>query len=341
MKRIFYLLTVLLFPCWLNAQDLHFAASYDSAFIQAKEQGKMVLVYAYSPCRMCDDMYAKVLTLPDISNFLNELFILVDMDTDERAGVLFKRKYNITTCPSFLLFDSKGVLQHKIVGVCPGEELLAKIANGLNLKSNYHGTMTRYNKGERTLDLLPDYLVALSDAAESKQMSEISKDFFPHFSQTELASKKGWLLFDMCVNDYRDPVFQSFLNNKSFFEEKLGTETINLKIRNVVVRAFLEYIQKSGNSSDAALLQNTISHAGEPEHEILSALFTAHQQKDHETIMKVFEDKVFNVEPKFRFVLSDLLAPLMKGKEKEYHERISGYIIKCIADLRARRAHVR
>ena len=76
MKR-FVLILLVICPWLINAQPLHYATSYDSAFIQAKEEGKMVLVYAYSPCRLCDDMTEKVLSLPDIAGFLNDHFILV------------------------------------------------------------------------------------------------------------------------------------------------------------------------------------------------------------------------------------------------------------------------
>ena len=87
MKR-FVLILLVICPWLINAQQLHYATSYDSAFIQAKEEGIMVLVYAYSPCRLCDDMTEKVLSLPDIAGFLNDHFILVDMDMPWNVNLL-------------------------------------------------------------------------------------------------------------------------------------------------------------------------------------------------------------------------------------------------------------
>ena len=81
----FVLILLMICPWPVNAQSLHYAMSYDTAFMQAKEEGKMVLVYAYSPCRLCDDMTEKVLSLTDIAVFLNSHLILVDMDMDERV----------------------------------------------------------------------------------------------------------------------------------------------------------------------------------------------------------------------------------------------------------------
>ena len=67
MKR-FVLILLVICPWLINAQPLHYATSYDSAFIQAKEEGKMVLVYAYSPCRLCDDITEKLLSLKQVQD---------------------------------------------------------------------------------------------------------------------------------------------------------------------------------------------------------------------------------------------------------------------------------
>ena len=82
----FVLILLMIYPWLVNAQSLHYATSYDSAFIQAKEEGKMVLVYAYSPCRLCDDMTEKVLSLPDMADFLNNIsFWLIWIWTNGRV----------------------------------------------------------------------------------------------------------------------------------------------------------------------------------------------------------------------------------------------------------------
>ena len=43
-----------------------------------------------------------------------------------------------------------------MVGICPGEELLAKISRGLDERANYAMVKQRYESGERSIDLLPD-----------------------------------------------------------------------------------------------------------------------------------------------------------------------------------------
>ncbi len=337
----FVLILLMICPWPVNAQSLHYAMSYDTAFMQAKEEGKMVLVYAYSPCRLCDDMTEKVLSLPDIADFLNSHFILVDMDMDERAGVLFKREYRLKQCPSFLLFDNQGKLLHKMVGICPGEELLAKISRGLDERTNYAMVKQRYESGERSIDLLPDYLFALDDAGEIVSLSDVVRDFFPSFSSEDLVSKKGWVMFEMCINDYRDSVFQAFLQNKEYFMAHVGEKRINDKIRQVLMTAFQLCLQDTSGVEDTALLMVTIDRAGMPEREILKQLWTLHEEKDHAAIMDFYNRKIFMVEPVFRSKLGDFLSILMKGADRVQRERISAYIVKCLVDLRERRSHIK
>lgn len=340
MKR-FVLILLVICPWLINAQPLHYATSYDSAFIQAKEEGKMVLVYAYSPCRLCDDMTEKVLSLPDIAGFLNDHFILVDMDMDEHAGVLFKKEYQLKQCPSFLLFNNQGKLLHKMVGVCPGEELLAKISRGLDERANYAMVKQRYESGERSIDLLPDYLFALDDAGEVVSLPDVTRDFFPSFSSEDLVTKKGWIMFEMCINDYQDSVFQAFLQNKEYFVDHVGEKQVNAKIRQVLMVAFQLCIQDSSNMEDSALLMVTIDKAGMPEREILRQLWTLHEKKDYAAIMDFYDQKIFMVEPIFRSKLGDFLPILMKGADRVQRERISAYTMKCLVDLRARRSHIK
>lgn len=337
----FVLILLMIYPWLVNAQSLHYATSYDSAFIQAKEEGKMVLVYAYSPCRLCDDMTEKVLSLPDMADFLNNHFILVDMDMDERAGVLFKREHRLKQCPSFLLFNNQGKLLHKIAGICPGEELLAKISRGLDERANYAMVKQRYEAGERSIDLLPDYLFALDDAGEIVSLSDIARDFFPSFSSEDLVSKKGWIMFQMCVNDYRDAVFQAFLQNKAYFVDHVGEKQVNAKIRQVLMTAFQACLQDTSGMENPALLMVTIDSAGMPEREILRQLWTLHEKKDYAAIMDFYDQKIFMVEPIFRSELGDFLSILMKGADRAQRERISAYTIKCLKDLRARRSHIK
>lgn len=341
MRGWIYFALFMMYSGLVSAQSLNFVKFNDRVFESAREEGKMVLVYAYSPCRLCDDMSEQVLTLPEVVHFLEAHFILVDMDLDEREGVLFKREHQLKRCPSFLLFDERGKLVHKIAGVCSGEEFLAKIERGLDKRANYAMVKQRYEAGERSVDLLPDYLFALDDARELVDLSGIAKSFFSCFSLEELVSRKGWVMFEMCISDYRDSVFQVFLQNKEYFVRHVGEEQVNARIRQVVMSAFQSCLQDTSGVESPELLRNTIEKSGMPEREILGQLWTLHEHRDYASIMDVYEKEVFEVEPIFRSKIGDLLTPLMDGADKGLQDRVSAYMIKCLVDIRKRRSHVK
>lgn len=340
MKLLF--LSLLLLLAWgAEAQSLRFADSYDKAFVEAKESGKLVLLYAYTPCSLCDEMNEKVLNIPEISTFLNEHFILVDMDLDEREGVAFKEKYKVKYCPSFFLFDSQGNLMHKIVGGCSAEELLGKLNRGVDRQANYASVMKRYEAGERSVSLLPEYIFALDDAGEIVTLSGVINDFFRHFTLEDRVTKTAWTMFDFGCGDFRDTVFQDFLKNKDYFVAHVGEEAVVGKIRQIVFPAFLECLQDSVQVEENALLLALIGQAGEPEKELLARLWKLHLQKDYAGIMDVYEKEILALEDiRNRSSYNNFLDPMLKGAGKEIMERRTAYTLKCLASLRAKRSQL-
>lgn len=321
-----------------NAQKLNFAESFEQGRINAKEKGRFILVYAYSPCILCDDVMEKVLSLPDVASFLNEHFILVDMDLDERRGVLFKKEYGLKSCPSFVLFDADGNLAHKIAGACSAENLLTKLLRGIDSKINYAGVLKRYNSGERSVELLPDYIFSLDDAGEMTDLSAIINEFFSYFSMEEKVSDMAWALFSAYAGNFRDQVFQDFLNNKDYFVEKLGIEVVNDKIQQVVFPAMQEALQGKFSSADTVLFKKTINGLGDTDRILMGKLWDLSIQKDYAGIMDLYEQKIFVLNPKWRGKYGDIQQSLLKGCGKEINDRLTNYIVKCLEDLRARRS---
>ncbi len=339
MKKIVLLwglLSLLLFD--VNAQELNFATSFEQARIDAKEKGRFILVYAYSPCTLCDDVMEKVLWLPDVAAFLNEHFILVDMDLDERAGVLFKKEYGLKLCPSFVLFDSDGHLAHKIAGGCSAEELLAKLFRGIEPKINYAGVLKRYNSGERSVELLPDYIFSLDDAGEMNNLSAVINEFFSYFTMEEKVSDMAWTLFNVYAGNFRDQVFQDFIKNKEYFVEKVGEDVVNDKIQQIVFLAMQEALSGKFSSADTVLFEQTIGSLGKVDRMLIGELWNLSKQKDYAGIMDLYEQKIFVLNPKWRSKYGDLQQLLLKGCGKDINDRLTNYIVKCLEDLRAKRS---
>lgn len=339
MKRIVLLCGLLsLFVFGVDAQRLNFAESLEQARIEAKEKGRFVLVYAYSPCVLCDDVMEKVLCQPDVSSFLNGHFVLVDMDLDERAGVLFKREYDLKLCPSFVLLDADGHLAHKIAGGCSAEELLAKLMRGVEPQINYAGVLKRYNAGERSVELLPDYIFSLDDAGEMTNLPAVIDEFFSHFSMEEKVSDMAWALFNAYTGSFRDGVFQDFVKNKDYFVEKLGADIVNEKIQQVMFPAMQEALQGKFSSADTVLFEQTINYLGDTDRELMGKLWNLSKQKDYAGIMDLYEQKIFGLDVKWRGKYGDIQQALLKGRGKEINDRLTNYIVKCLEDLRSRRS---
>ncbi len=89
------------------------AESYD----QAKEEGKYLLVYiGASWCGPCKFMKNHIFTDLDLGMYVNNNYVVHELDGDSEDAKMFKLYYNVEVYPSFAFFNLDGSLLHFIEG---------------------------------------------------------------------------------------------------------------------------------------------------------------------------------------------------------------------------------
>lgn len=113
-------------------------------------------------CGPCKRMDKEVFVDSGISKLLNSDFISLKINAEEGEGISLAKKYNVTTYPTYLFLNSKGVLIYRSIGYMPAHEFSGQIKNALAESKELMTVITldslyKYNYTNK--DFVRDYLI--------------------------------------------------------------------------------------------------------------------------------------------------------------------------------------
>jgi thiol-disulfide isomerase/thioredoxin len=161
----------------------------------AKQQNKLVFIDCYTVwCGPCQQMAKYVFTQDSVADFFNAGFINVKLDM-EKEGKDKAGKYQVEAYPSFLLLDGDGNLVYKFVGGMPSSEFMAKIRSGMDPKNKVALYNRMYTEGNRSKDLLREYVKMKLVMMEIKEGKQVAATYFDMLSPEERVKPENWYLF--------------------------------------------------------------------------------------------------------------------------------------------------
>lgn len=238
MKHFCLFFAFLLSGSPLGAQGIRFGhGSLADAVADAKAEGKLVFVDAYTtwcgPCRM---MSAK--TFPDsaVGAYFNDRFVSLKIDAEKGEGPALAQRYGIAYFPTLLFFNAEGEMTHKAVGYYNPEEFLRLGRKAADPAANLLALENRYDKGERS----PELLLALTEiksAALDPAAGELANDYLK--TQTEPGSPENMDFIMRYVTDPYSAGFDFLEKNRAAFAAKFSEKAVKQKIDGV----FDDYLQ--------------------------------------------------------------------------------------------------
>ncbi len=166
-----------------------YKGTYQEAFKQAEEEGKLIFVDAYAEwCGPCKRMAATTFKDAEVGDFFNKQFINLKIDMEKGQGLTFRDEYPVSAFPTLLFIDGSGKIVHKAVGAkkTPDFIQLAKLA--LRKFDNSDKYAKLYEEGNREFDLMMKYVQALNRA--EKPSLKISNEYLrskPAISEQQMA----------------------------------------------------------------------------------------------------------------------------------------------------------
>ncbi len=174
----------------LQGQGINFfEGSWAEALKEAKKQEKVIFVDAYAVwCGPCKMMSNNVFTDKSVGDFYNDNFINVKLDMERGEGLSFRKKYPVSAFPTLFYIDYSGEVVQKIRGALQVSDFI-KAGKAALSKIDRSGEFAEaYEKGERSPELVYNYIKALNQAGKSSL--KITNDYLR--SQDQLTTEDNY-----------------------------------------------------------------------------------------------------------------------------------------------------
>lgn len=259
MKKL--ILMLLLIPSLLFAQSEGVKFEHGLNWNQIKEkaakENKFIFVDCFTTwCGPCKYMASTIFPQAKVGDFFNAKFInakiQMDKTKDDSEEIKswyaeadrFAKDYTVRAYPTFLIFDSKGNLVHRIVGGGEADAFIAKAQKALDPNTQYETLLAKFNADPQNATIAKAMAAAAKDAydketqakAEGIVLSTLSTDQIFTKDNVELllssASIKDSKAFNLIKdNPAKFDAVSEKVKANDFLSKLLIDEAVNTKIQ--------------------------------------------------------------------------------------------------------------
>ncbi len=242
----------------ISAQDTgmrFFEGNLSSALAQAKSEGKMLFVDAYTDwCGPCKWMVANTFPNAEVGAFFNANFVNYQLDMEKGEGPEFAKRYGVTVFPTLLFLDGEGRAVDQYVG---RRDPQALIDLGKKVKQGGYATLAdqraQFQQGSRDRTFLYNLLMGL---AESRQPAEeVLAEFRPGMDGEALLDSMNWNVFVRYIKEPGAEEFRYFEQHLDAFKAKYGAEVVTEKLAS----GYLYVGYGAAEAGDAAAYQAAVA----------------------------------------------------------------------------------
>lgn len=265
MKQVLFA-AVLLYSGNMAAQNRSISfdsTSLETSLTKAKSDNRLIFVDCYTSwCGPCKEMSKHVFTQDSVADFFNAHFVNVKLDMEKGEGPAIQKEFHVEAFPTYLLLNSNRKLIYRFVGGMPADTFLAKIKKGMDTLNRVAILNERYNNGERTKDLLQEYIKIKIEGMELTTGEQVAREYFDMLTPKEKLLPENWFLFDenrysLYLSNVHSRTFMYLANHWREFAKTNGREAVESKMRHMYQR-IAEYCLHGWYFKDR--LKNTIPY---------------------------------------------------------------------------------
>ena len=216
----------------IYAQGIEFFhGTYEEALQKARAEGKQIFVDVYTSwCGPCKMMAKNVFTRQEVGDYYNNKFVCLKLDAEKESSHAFFKHYQANGYPSFFWLDARGNLLDTRTGSVSPEDFIryAEEAAKSDLSARLEIARKRWESGERSLELVQEYVVGLLQRIHPDQVKGCLLSYFSTLTEEQLQQKENYLLMRgfmrtpeddivfRCLNRYAD-IYQGYEKGDDFW----------------------------------------------------------------------------------------------------------------------------
>ena len=214
-------------------------ATLNSSIEKAKAANKLLFVDCVTAwCGPCKGMSAQVFTLDSVADFFNAHFVNLQLDMEKGEGPQAQKEFHVEAYPTYLLLNSDRKVVYRFVGGMPADTFLAKIKKGMDPSNKVAVLNERYESGERSKELLREYIQIKLDGKETSVGQKIADEYFDMLTPKERVLPENWYLFgenkySMYLSNVHSRNFNYLADHWRDFASLNGKETVENKMRHM------------------------------------------------------------------------------------------------------------
>ncbi len=302
----------------------------EEALAQAKVENKFVFVDFYADwCRPCKQMEQKVFSDASIGALFNEKFISVRVDA-EKEQLSLVNALGIEAYPTLVFYDPKGRLVYRAEGAMSSDNFY-ELSNSLVQLNAY---LKQYQKNDRRVENVNNYLMALSWINESKARS-LAIRYLYDLKEKEYVIAENWELIQRFLPSQNRVLFPRVVNSE------IVKSNYPKEREQILLNAFddlLEIALKKGNSALLRRRTQYIDQYGDFLKNRDSVLLIGNIQYSAKHNPKKYPEYIAEYIDKYLPEDAEIFADISYDMSQRYFQQS---ILEFAADLANRSIHVK
>ena len=212
-----------------HAQIRYDSLSWDQLLKKSKAEDRLIFIHSYASwCEPCDEMENYVFEDLEVGNYYNRNFINTRMDMEQYPGADFAEQWDVAAYPSFLFISAQGEIVHRGCGAMDANALLQMGETAMDGTANLKSYQQKYDDGERSVDLLMNYLALLESVCIDAE--KVASRYLASLEENELTSEEGWAVLAAYNWDIYSREFKYLVANQDEFEASIDPKAVQAKI---------------------------------------------------------------------------------------------------------------
>ncbi len=211
--------------------------SFDEAIIEASKSGRQLLVMGSTTwCGPCKAVIKNVFPNKELGDYLNSRYVVIKIDLDTPAAGDFGKKYEISSYPTFVIFNGEGKELNRFSGAPAKPEAFVEYMNGAmaaNSLWSYHEE--KYKKDPSYGD---EYFRILAEKGKYSKANEMLKDAYLLRTPEQNFDKESLNYYKERIKDLSHPIFQYMMKNESEVDKVMGSGECRKYIQYVADRQY-------------------------------------------------------------------------------------------------------
>ena len=306
----------------------------------ATAENKLIFIDFFTTwCGPCKKMSVEIFPQKELGDYMNSTFVCMKLDA-EKEGADLARKYGVKAYPTYVVIDAKGDLKGTFSGYMQADIFKSKLIAALDPTQSPEAVKTRYEKGERTPELVDAYAMQFMEARKEAEGFKVIDDYFNSLTDKQRLSKENNFLFTRYTVDMNNDRYNFMEQNADKFDAS-QRDAVKRQIHQLLNAElntyFSGYKRDNGEFSQAAYdnLKSRIAKFGwaDDYSNVYAAIEKRIATADDAEYLAYLDSSYSNLKPREQQFIIFNLSRLVKPTTPQLRKDMSAFIRSRLANL--------